>query len=157
MQATASGSDLIDAVLDASRALVAVAARSLEAAPADITLAQYRALLVLRTRGSQRATALAAELGAQPSSVTRLCDRLEGKGLITRATAESSRREVEIAVTEAGGDVVERVLAARRVEIARIVGAVPAARRRAVVEALQDFATAAGEAPHQDWSLGWGP
>jgi hypothetical protein len=42
---------LVDAVLGASRALVAVAARSLAGVDGDVTLAQYRVLVELAARG----------------------------------------------------------------------------------------------------------
>ena len=44
---------LVDAVLGASRVLVAVAARSLADAGEDVTLTQYRSLIVLASRGPQ--------------------------------------------------------------------------------------------------------
>jgi hypothetical protein len=45
--------ELVDTVLAASRALVAVAARSLAAAGDEVTLPQYRALIVLAAAGPQ--------------------------------------------------------------------------------------------------------
>jgi DNA-binding MarR family transcriptional regulator len=146
---------VVDAVLAASRALVAVAARSLAAAPGDVTLPQYRVLVVLTTRGPQRSGELAAELGVAPSSVTRLCDRLVRKGLITRQDAPDSRREVEIAATAEGRALVQRVMRTRRREIEKLVAAVPENRRAAMVEALRELADAAGEAPEPAWTLGW--
>ena len=77
---TSATDELADAVLDASRVLVAVAARSLAAAPSDVTLPQYRVLVVLATRGPQRPSDLAAELGVAASSITRMCDRLVVRG-----------------------------------------------------------------------------
>ena len=59
--------ELTDAVVYASRALVAIAARSLSAAPSDVTLAQSRALVVLASRGPQRTSDLASELEVAPS------------------------------------------------------------------------------------------
>ena len=44
----------VDAVLTASRTLVAVATTSLGEAADDITIAQYRALVVLASRGPHR-------------------------------------------------------------------------------------------------------
>src|ERR1700744_5254074 len=44
----------VDAVLTASRSLVAVATRSLGAAAEETTIAQYRALVGLASRGPQR-------------------------------------------------------------------------------------------------------
>jgi hypothetical protein len=65
---------LVDAVLGASRALVAVAARSLATVAEDVTLAQYRALIELASRGPQRLADLATALGVEPSTATRMCD-----------------------------------------------------------------------------------
>jgi hypothetical protein len=42
---------VVDAVLSASRVLVAVAARSLAEMPGEVTLTQYRSLVVLASRG----------------------------------------------------------------------------------------------------------
>ena len=44
----------VDAVLTASRSMVAVATRSLGAVAEETTIAQYRALVVLASRGPQR-------------------------------------------------------------------------------------------------------
>ena len=70
-----------DAVLTASRTLVAVATQSLGAAAEDTTIAQYRALVVLASRGPQRMTDLAGALDVTPSTAGRMCDRLLRKGL----------------------------------------------------------------------------
>ena len=55
-----AGADVVDAVLAASRTLVAVTEQSLGSAAEDTTLAQYRALVVLASRGPQRMVDLAA-------------------------------------------------------------------------------------------------
>src|SRR6516165_11218848 len=74
----------VDAVLMASRSLIAVATRSLGAAAEEITIAQYRALVVLASRGPQRMADLAGALGVTPSTAGRMCDRLVRKKLIRR-------------------------------------------------------------------------
>jgi len=58
--------ELVDTVLAASRALVAVAARSLAAAGDEVTLPQYRALVVLAAQGPQGTAELAAAQGPDP-------------------------------------------------------------------------------------------
>ena len=75
-----------DETLLVTRALVGVAARSLSAIDGDVTLPQYRALVLLVTRGDQNVGALAEALGIHASTATRLCDRLLAKGLIVRST-----------------------------------------------------------------------
>ena len=144
-----------DAVLVASRVLVAVAARSLAEVTEEVTLPQYRALVILATRGPQSVGALAKNLDVLPSTATRLCDRLVRKRLVTRRRSASSRREVEVALTAAGGQLVESVLTRRRSAIAEIVTQVAPDHRETLVRALKEFADAAGEAPEQVWSLGW--
>jgi len=144
-----------DAVLLASRALVAVAARSLAAAANDVTLPQFRVLVVLAGGEPRGMSELADELGCSPSTATRLCDRLVRKGLMVRGHPASNRREVEVDVTAAGRRLVNRVTKRRRDEIARIVSHVPEAQRTAMVKALHSFAAAAGETPDQAWTSGW--
>lgn len=148
--------DVVDAVLRASRALVAVAARSLASAGDDVTLAQYRALVVLASRGPQRLADLAEALTVDRSTATRMCDRLVRKRLVARRRGSDDRRVVRISLTEAGAKLVMEVTRRRRAEIGGIVRRMPAANRALVVDALQAFAEAAGEVPEQDWSLGWG-
>lgn len=147
--------EVVDAVLGASRALVAVAARSLANVGEDVTLAQYRVLVVLASRGPQRLADLATALAVDRSTATRMCDRLVRKRLVTRRRGTEDRRVVRISLTEAGAELVVAVSRRRRAEIRRIVRRMPPAGRAPVVDALQAFAEAAGEVPEQDWSLGW--
>jgi DNA-binding MarR family transcriptional regulator len=146
---------LVDAVLGASRALVAVAARSLANVAEDVTLAQYRFLVVLASRGPQRLADLATTLGVDRSTATRMCDRLVRKHLVSRRRGQEDRRAVRVSLTGTGAELVAEVSRRRRVEIAAILDRMPAAHRNPVVRALRAFADAAGEVPEQDWSLGW--
>ncbi|HEX4115712.1 MAG TPA: MarR family transcriptional regulator [Solirubrobacteraceae bacterium] len=148
--------ELVDAVLGASRALVAVAARSLADLAEDVTLAQYRVLVELAARGPQRPADLASALGVDRSTATRMCDRLVRKGLVQRRRISADRRVVRISLTGAGRALVEEVTRRRRVEIAKILRRMPRADRASALVALRLFADAAGEVPEQDWSLGWG-
>jgi DNA-binding MarR family transcriptional regulator len=147
--------EITDSVLLASRALVAVAARSVAAVENEVTLPQYRALVVLASRGPVTAGDLAEQLDVHASTVTRLCDRLVAKGLVDRGVAEHNRREVVLEITPAGGRIVYEVTAVRRREISRIIRKVPPELRIAMIEALRAFGEAAGELPEQSWSLGW--
>jgi DNA-binding MarR family transcriptional regulator len=147
--------ELVDAVLGSSRSLVAVAARSLANVAEDVTLAQYRFLIELASRGPQRLADLATALGVDRSTATRMCDRLVRKRLVTRRRSQEDRRTVRVSLTTAGAELVAEVSRRRRLEIARIVKRLSAADRDAVVLALRAFAEAAGEVPEQDWSLGW--
>ena len=146
---------MTDAVLRASRALVGVAARSLAVVDAEVTLPQYRALVVLASRGPRLVGELAAALGIHPSTATRLCDRLVTKKLVTRATGQDNRRETTISLAGRGRRLVDRVTVLRRREIEAIVERVPPELWGATVAALTTFSEAAGEPPQQAWALGW--
>lgn len=152
---TPTVSAITDAVLTASRALVAVAARSLAAIDTEVTLPQYRALVVLASGGPQHVGKLADTLGVHASTATRLCDRLVSKKLVRRAISRDNRRETTISLSEAGRRIVDEVTAIRRLEIGRIVGRIPAELRGPTVVALSAFSDAAGELPDRAWKLGW--
>jgi DNA-binding MarR family transcriptional regulator len=141
----------VDAVLTASRTMVAVATMSLGTAAEETTIAQYRALVVLASQGPQRLVDLAGALGVMPSTAGRMCDRLVRKGLIRRHRARADRRAVQVSITAAGRDVVDQATARRRALIAAILGRLPADRQAAVAEALRAFAEAAGEVPDSRW------
>jgi DNA-binding MarR family transcriptional regulator len=145
--------DVVDAVLTASRMLIGVATRSLGAAAEEITIAQYRALVVLASRGPQRLVDLAGALGVLPSTAGRMCDRLLRKKLIRRHRARTDRRAVLVSVTAAGREVVDQATARRRQLIADVLGRLSPARQRAVGAALRAFAAAAGEVPDALWPL----
>jgi DNA-binding MarR family transcriptional regulator len=147
--------ELVDTVLAASRALVAVAARSLAAAGDDVTLPQYRALVVLAAQGPQGTAELAAALAVNPSTATRMCDRLVRKGLVRRHRQAGDRRAVRIALTAAGRDLVTDVAQRRRAELARLLGALPSGEHEPVISAFRAFAAAAGELPPPGAALGW--
>lgn len=150
-----SRDQVTDALLTASRALVAVAARSIAAVDADVTLPQYRALVVLAEHGASRVGELADALGTHPSTATRMCDRLVARRLVRRNVDRSNRRETLVTLTIRGQEIVRRVSEVRRAEIHRIVDRIPPGPRAATVIALGTFAEAAGELPHQAWALGW--
>ena len=141
----------VDAVLSASRSLIAVATRSLGAAAEETSIAQYRALVVLASRGPQRMVDLAGALDVAPSTAGRMCDRLARKGLARRHRARADRRSVLVSVTAAGRDVVDQATVRRRELIAGILAALPPAEQREVARALAAFAAAAGEVPDSQW------
>jgi DNA-binding MarR family transcriptional regulator len=141
----------VGAVLSASRSLIAVATRSLGAAAEETSIAQYRALVVLASRGPQRLVDLAAALDVAPSTAGRMCDRLVRKGLVRRHRARADRRSVLVSVTAAGREVVDQATARRRELIADVLRKLPADQQREVARALAAFAAAAGEVPDSQW------
>lgn len=146
---------VFDAVLSASRLLVAVAARSLSDIAEEVTLTQYRTLVVLASRGPQNLVGLAEAVGVTPATATRMCDRLVKKRLIVRQSQQDDRRQVRLALTKKGLNLVSAVTDRRRREIEVILSTIVSEEQSVLVQALSRFAAAAGEVPEQDWSTGW--
>ncbi|ORW09369.1 MarR family transcriptional regulator [Mycobacterium kyorinense] len=145
----ASSDDSLDAITDAlltaSRLLVAISARSIAQVNETITIPQFRTLVILSNRGPVNLATLAGLLDVKPSAAGRMVDRLVGAGLIDRLPHPSSRRELLAEPTARGRQVVRQVTAHRRAEIARIVEKMPAPERHGLVRALTPFTAAGGE------------
>jgi DNA-binding MarR family transcriptional regulator len=134
---------------------VAVAARSLADVAEEVTLTQYRTLVVLASRGPQNLAGLAEAVGVTPATATRMCDRLVRKDLVRRRTDRDDRRQLRVALTVKGRSLVDDVTGRRRQEIGRIMSEIPAEQQAVLVQALGRLASAAGEVPEQDWTTGW--
>ncbi|WP_025735887.1 MarR family transcriptional regulator [Mycobacterium genavense] len=145
MEASESLDAITDALLTASRLLVSLSARSIGQVDENITIAQFRTLVILSNRGPVNLATLASLLGVQPSATGRMVDRLVAAGLIDRLPHPTSRRELIAALTKRGREVVRRVTAYRRAEIAAIVEKMPVAERHGLVRALTAFTAAGGE------------
>lgn len=146
----------VDTVLAASRALVGIAANSLVGLEDEVTLVQYRALLLVAERRSVNPGELATALGVHPSSATRLVDRLVSKGLMSRDGVEADRREVALTATEAGRRLIRKVMAARRHDLEGVLDRLEPDQVVQVAAALGHLAEAAGETADDAWRLGWG-
>ena len=84
----------------AVRAL-ALAARSLERAAGDLTLAQYRVLAFVAA-GHERSSIVAEGLALAKPTVTGTVDWLVERGMVTREAVAGDRRSVRLAVTRRG-------------------------------------------------------
>jgi len=156
---------VVDAVLLASRSMVSLAEASLRQVSDDVTLAQYRTLVLLMTGGPCRLGDLARATGVNPSTATRMCDRLIHKGLVTRARDRVDRRETVLSLTDKGQQLVDAVTVSRRSIIRSMLQAIPLVERRGLVRALTVLAEAmrspsdpTGATPaafRPYWASGW--
>ncbi len=141
---TAVDPALIDAVLAASRVVVAVATRALAGVAPDVTLPQFRTLVLLDQHGTISVRELAESLGTAPSTASRMCDRLVAKGLLARGPHPDDRRQVQLSVTAAGRRLVARSTARRRAEFEGLLSAMPRGRQAELTRALTAFIDVAG-------------
>lgn len=146
---------VVEAVLLASRAMVSLAEASVHQVNEDVTLPQYRTMVLLVTQGPCRLADLAGAMGVNPSTATRMCDRLVRKGLIERERDQLDRREVVLSLSAAGQTMVSQVTNRRRDLVRSMIGAIPADERLGMIRALSLLAHTIGEAPAQHWAAGW--
>ena len=105
--------------------------------------AQLRAVLAIAAVAPVSMTALAGRLRASVSAASRLCDRLQQAGLITRDTgAAPDRRGVLLSLTPAGAKLAAWVRERRRASLAAILDGMPPAARRALIDGLRELPAA---------------
>ncbi len=123
------------------------------AAVGEVTLPQFRLLVLLASRGPSSLGVLADELGVHASTFTRLTDRLVRKGLVRRVAGTEDRRSVVLHLDTAGRRIVDHVTKARRRELGSILSAMDAQQRELLRQSLEGFAQAAGEPMDSAWPV----
>ncbi len=112
-------------MLEVSRTLVAITARSLASMDSDVTLPQYRTLVILYHQSTSSVAEVANELSVNPSTATRMIDRLCSKKLVSRHVATDDRRKLTLELTESGKMLVSHALMEREVRLSRMLGHIP--------------------------------
>jgi DNA-binding MarR family transcriptional regulator len=73
-------------------------------------IAMWRVLAALSSHGAQRHTDLAGLTSIEVSTLSRIVTRLVRMGLVVRAPSQTSGREIEVALSERGRTLVERLI-----------------------------------------------
>jgi MarR family transcriptional regulator, negative regulator of the multidrug operon emrRAB len=98
------------------------------------------ALAALTTFGSLTVDRLSSALGVSHSGATRVVDRLEEQGWVTRTagadTLDGDRRAVVVTLTPSGSDTARRVLAARQEALGRVLAPLSRAERSLLADLL---------------------
>jgi DNA-binding MarR family transcriptional regulator len=150
------GIDEVDAVLEACRSLVAIAAWSVESVADEVDLVQLRILVVLANRGPASLKEVAEATRLHLTRASRSCDRLVGKKLITRSDDPVDRRLLQLRLSPAGKAVVRKVTNSRRDAVAPVLAAMTKTRRTELVRSLRAFAAAGqGNGDGDLSSLAW--
>ncbi len=117
------------------------------AAGFDLTVAQARALLALEGAAPMRS--LAEHLRCDASYVTGIADRLEQRGLVSRAAQAGDRRVTLLQLTPEGRRL-RSELQARMLETSPVMVALEAGERALLRELLTKVAGAASTTPPED-------
>jgi len=105
--------------------------------PVTVSAPQLRVMYVIERREGINLRQLGAELEAAPSSVSRLCDRLEALGFVRRSSSTASRREVELRLTAQGRAHLDRLRARREERLAAALARASPASRARLMEAVE--------------------
>jgi len=86
------------------RTTVSTLMRAAETAmrPHGLTSVQWAPLMIISRGGNPTAASLARDLNTDTGAMTRMLDRLEAKGLLTRTRSATDRRVVELTLTDQG-------------------------------------------------------
>ncbi|MFE2524702.1 MarR family winged helix-turn-helix transcriptional regulator [Streptomyces sp. NPDC059382] len=120
-------------------------ARGQDATTPAISPSQLRALLVVEQSEGINLRTLGAMLGSRPPSVTRLCDRMEAMGLLTRSRSRTSGREVELYPTRQGRALLDEYRAIRLRELSAVLDRMEPAAIEALVVGLTGLRQAAAD------------
>ncbi|MEU4557132.1 MarR family transcriptional regulator [Actinoplanes sp. NPDC023936] len=101
----------------------------------DLSLTQIRVLGILRDR-RPRLTELAAYLGVDKSSMSGLIDRAERRGLVARDRNPHDARAVDVYLTPAGQELIQRLFAEGRRALAPAIGRLPPEQREQLIGLL---------------------
>jgi len=120
--------------------LLAACDRAVEEIGASVPPAQLRALLIIGQAGSMNLNRLAYALDSTASATSRLTDRMQMAGLLTRDRAAASRREIVLLPTESGRRLADWVQAQRREALSQVLAAMSPAARDALAHGLTALA-----------------
>jgi MarR family transcriptional regulator, organic hydroperoxide resistance regulator len=76
---------------------------------ADITLSQFKVLLILYISGPRRMSEIAGELDVSLPTSTGVVDKLVNKDLVTRRTGDEDRRSVIVELSDTGLELVGKI------------------------------------------------
>jgi DNA-binding MarR family transcriptional regulator len=118
----------------------------------ELTAQQYNALRLLRASDPQplRTLDLASRLVSRAPDITRLLDRLDQRGLVSRQRRDDNRRVVEVTITPSGMALLEQLAQPLARCHERQLGHLKPGELRSLVELLRR-----ARAPHEPANSVW--
>ncbi|GGP95997.1 MarR family winged helix-turn-helix transcriptional regulator [Streptomyces roseolilacinus] len=107
--------------------------------PAPVSATQLRVLYALEREDGINLRTLSELLGSAPSSVSRLCDRLEALGFVERFPSSVSRRELELRLTKPARAYLDDLRARREKVLTTTIAAMQPSARASLLEGLHGF------------------
>ncbi len=137
-----------EVLMAASRLMTAVVARTMGAVDESVSVPQLRVMVMLSRAAPMNLTAVAQGLGVNASNASRTIDKLVTSGLVARDADPVDRRQVSLALTASGLQLVQSLMAARRAILDEIVGQLKPVEQRRLTQALGAFLAADESGPN---------
>ncbi len=115
-----------------------------------MSVAEAHALTELARDAPSSQKDLAARLGLEKSTVSRLVCHLEDRGWIERRRSALDGRALNVVLTDSGRNIAAAVAAARAQKMERVLRAIPETQRPAVIAALGTLVEAIRDSSDQD-------
>lgn len=108
---------------------------------ASLSTSQYNILRILRGAGDEGLPCgeISERMVRRDPDLTRLLDRLEARGLVTRARGTQDRRVITATITEEGLELLDSLDAPVDASIKRALAHVPVARLKMLLEILEEI------------------
>ncbi|HZT30430.1 MAG TPA: MarR family transcriptional regulator [Bryobacteraceae bacterium] len=114
--------------------------------PWDLSPTQYNVLRILRGAGHEGLCCgeVGERLITRDPDITRLLDRMESRGLVTRSRDRKDRRVIAVRITQAGLKLLEEMQPAVEEFARKHLGPLGAARLRTLIDLLEQARERAG-------------
>ena len=101
------------------------------------TLTEARVLLEVSGRDGPSATDLARELGLDPGYLSRVLNRLEGRGLVARVPSDDDGRRRTLSLTPGGEEAFSLLDSRSREEVGEMLGTLPEGEQLRLLECMR--------------------
>jgi DNA-binding MarR family transcriptional regulator len=129
-----------------TRLLVGVVLRAVTDDESGLTLTHFRTLQTLDLFGEAKMRLLADRVGVHASTMSRTCRQLSHERLVSQTPNPASAREVLVAITDEGSQVLARIAARRMESLREIMRQVPAEETAEVAAVMRTLVVAAAAA-----------
>ena len=117
-----------------------------EATDEPLVLSQVKLLLLIARPGQRfKVTDVADFMGVTNAAASRAIDRLVQRGLIERSVSAEDRRAVDLSLTPASRQVLDRFREVRNRELERVLGDYPEEKLETVAELLDELSVRLAE------------
>lgn len=126
-------------VLDAVPPVIWFIRQEMRAYRKELSLAQFRALARVQRSPAVNLSAVADHLGCSLPAASRLVQGLVQQGLLKRTGCPKDRRQLELAITDSGLDVLTAAWSGTQDKLSQELEKLAPEQRRTVAEAMQSL------------------